>query len=412
MPVAEEPGTDDEHLGDLEAVTDAALGQVDVESLLNTLLDRVREILSADTAAVLLLDESGRYLVATAARGIEAEVHQGVRIPLGTGFAGRIARDRRPATLDRVDRTTVYNPILWEHGIKAMLGVPLMAGGNVIGVLHVGSREIRSFTPEDTRLLELAADRIALATLSRVVEAERAAAHVLQRSLLPSALPELPGIELAARYVPASRGGVGGDWYDVFWLPSGELCMVIGDVAGHGVRAAVVMGRVRSALRAYALENDRPETILELVDRKLQYFEAGHMVTALCVIADAELENVTIASAGHPPPVLATGGGPGALVDIAIDPPLGISQGIRRTATTITLDAGDVLLLYTDGLYERRGTDVDARLALLESAVRPAPAEFVCASVMRRMIGEDPTEDDVAVLALYRVHNVADSRPA
>ena len=412
MPVAEEPRTPKDRLGDLEAVTDAALGHLDVESLLNTLLDRVREILSADTAAVLLLDESRCYLIATAARGIEAEVHQGVRIPLGTGFAGRIASDRRPVTLDRVDATTVYNPILWEHGIRAMLGVPLMAGGNVIGVLHVGSRETRFFTPEDTHLLELAADRVALGTLSRVVEAERAASFVLQRSLLPSALPESPGIELAARYVPASRGGVGGDWYDVFWLPSGELCMVIGDVAGHDVRAAVVMGRVRSALRAYALENDRPETILELVDGKLQYFETGHMVTALCAIADAEFENVTIASAGHLPPVLATGGGPGALVDMAIDPPLGVLHGIRRTATTIKLEAGDVLVLYTDGLFERRGTDLDARLAILEDAVRPASADLVCASVMRRMIGEDPTEDDVAVLALHRVPSVADSRPA
>lgn len=407
MSVTGKSRTPEDPLRDLEAITDAALGHLDVESLLNTLLDRVREILNADTAAVLLLDESRRYLIATAARGIEAEVHQGVRIPLGTGFAGRIASDRRPVTLDRVDATTVYNPILWEHGIKAMLGVPLMAGGDVIGVLHVGSRRTRSFTPEDTHLLQLAADRVALGTQSRVVEAERAAASVLQRSLLPSDLPDVPGIELAARYVPAARGGVGGDWYDVFCLPSGELCIVIGDVAGHGVRPAVVMGRVRSALRAYALENDRPETILELVDRKLQYFEAGHMVTALCAVADVELEHVTIASAGHPSPVLARGNGPGALVDIAIDPPLGVIPGIRRTASTIKIVPGDVLLLYTDGLFERRATNLDARLATLQDAVRPAPADLVCARVMHRMIGEHATEDDIAVLALRRVPGVA-----
>ena len=237
--VADGPEVTEGRLRDLKAITDTALGRLDGESLLNVLLGRVREILNADTAAVLLLDESGHHLIATAARGIEAEVHQGVRIPLGTGFAGRIASDGRPVALDRVDATTVYNPILWESGIKAMLGVPLMVGGDVIGVLHVGSRETRSFTPEDTHLLELAADRVALGTLSRVVEAERAAAGVLQRSLLPSDLPELPDVELAARYVPAARGGVGGDWYDVFCLPSGRLCMVIGDVAGHGVRPGI-----------------------------------------------------------------------------------------------------------------------------------------------------------------------------
>ncbi|MCA1832209.1 MAG: SpoIIE family protein phosphatase [Actinobacteria bacterium] len=392
--------TSEDSLRDLSTITDVELAHLDVESLLDVLLERVRDILNADTAAVLLLDESRRSLVATAARGIEAEVRQGVRIPLGSGFAGRIANDRRPVVLDRVDATTVYNPILWEQGINAMLGVPLMAGGDVIGVLHVGSRTPRSFTPEDVRLLQLAADRVSLGIQSRVLAAERAAANILQRSLLPGDLPVLPGVEFAARYVPAARGGVGGDWYDVFLLPSGELCMVIGDVAGHGVRPAVVMGRVRSALRAYALENNRPEAILELVDRKLQYFEAGYMVTALCAIADDNLRHVTIASAGHLAPVLASGDGPAALIDMAIDAPLGVVSGIRRTATTVELPPAGVLLLYTDGLVERRDVDLDTRLATLKNAVRAESADVVCTRVMHHMIGEEAAEDDVAILAV------------
>src|SRR4029077_12295293 len=102
------------------------------------LLARVQDILAADTAAVLLVDESRRYLVARAARGIEEEVRQGVRVPFGTGFAGQIASTLEPRRLDRVDATTVTNPILWEKGIRVMLGVPLLSGGRVLGVLHVG----------------------------------------------------------------------------------------------------------------------------------------------------------------------------------------------------------------------------------------------------------------------------------
>jgi len=159
--------------------------------------------------------------------------------------------------LDHVDHTTVLNPILWAKGIRSMLGVPMVAGGRVIGVMHVGSLTPRRFSGEDTGLLQLAADRAAAAVQSIAARTDRVAAAALQRSLVPSALPVVPGAELAARYIPG-RGGVGGDWYDVFTLPSGELCVVIGDVAGSGLPAAVIMGRMRSALRSYALETRDP----------------------------------------------------------------------------------------------------------------------------------------------------------
>src|SRR5919204_1006619 len=115
---------DDERLRRIESVTDAALARLDVEDLLVELLDRVRELLTVDTAAVLLLDFASQQLVATAARGIEEEVRQGVRIPLGKGFAGRIAAEKRPVIVQRVDHTRVLNPILLERGIQSLLGVP------------------------------------------------------------------------------------------------------------------------------------------------------------------------------------------------------------------------------------------------------------------------------------------------
>jgi signal transduction histidine kinase len=147
----------------LESVTDAALGHLEVDALLAELLSRTRELLGTDTAAVLLLDEAGTELVARAAVGLEEEVEQGVRIPLGGGFAGRIAAERRPIVLDDVDHADVLNPLLREKGIKSLLGVPLMVSDSVLGVIHVGTLEPRLFSPDDRALLELVASRAALA---------------------------------------------------------------------------------------------------------------------------------------------------------------------------------------------------------------------------------------------------------
>ena len=260
LPSRPPPGAEDK-LRDIRAVTDAALSHLAAGDLLAALLGRVREILDADTAAVLLLDSSGRQLIATAASGLEEEVSQGVRIPVGRGFAGRIAAGRRPVILDHVDHGNVLNPILYEKGIRSLAGVPLLVHGTVLGVLHVGTVHNRVFTPDDAALLQLAADRAALAVQSLQSREDHAAAIALQRSLVPSALPAARGAEIAARYVPGS-GHVGGDWYDVFVLPSGELGVVIGDVAGSGLPAAIVMGRMRSALRAYALETLDPAEVL------------------------------------------------------------------------------------------------------------------------------------------------------
>ena len=163
-------------LRDIRSVTDAALSYLGADDLLAVLLGRLKEILNADTAAVLLLDSSGRQLIATAASGLEEEVRQGVRIPVGGGFAGRIAAERRPVILDRVDHSNVLNPILLEKGIRSLMGVPLLVHGAVIGVLHVGTMRNRIFTTDDAALLQLAADRAALAVQSLRSREDRAAA--------------------------------------------------------------------------------------------------------------------------------------------------------------------------------------------------------------------------------------------
>jgi signal transduction histidine kinase len=152
-----------ERLEGVQAVTDAALAHLELDALLAVLLPRIRSILRADTCAALLLDVNSQELVAKAAVGIEEEVEQGVRIPVGRGFAGRVAADRRPVVLDDVDHADVLNPILRQKGIKSLCGVPLLAGDDVIGVLHVGVLRHRRFTRDDVELLQLVAGRVALA---------------------------------------------------------------------------------------------------------------------------------------------------------------------------------------------------------------------------------------------------------
>jgi serine phosphatase RsbU (regulator of sigma subunit) len=394
------PPDAEDKLRDIRAVTDAALSYLDAGDLLATLLRRVREVLDADTAAVLLLDSSGGQLIATAASGLEEEVSQGVRIPVGRGFAGRIAAGRRPVILDRVDHGTVLNPILMDKGIRSLAGVPLLVHGAVLGVLHVGTVRDRVFTADDAALLQLAADRAALAGQSLRSGEDQAAALALQRSLVPSALPAVRGAEIAARYVPGS-GRVGGDWHDVFVLPSGELGLVAGDVAGSGLAAAVIMGRMRSALRAYALEFPGPAEVLAKLDAKMQYFEENDvMATVSCAVLDPGSGQLAISSAGHLPPVIAAPGQRAAVAQIAVDPPIGVADAARRQVTTLALAPGAVLCLFTDGLVERRDEPIDDGITRLCQAVTPGPPEDVCVSVMQALVGRHYPGDDIALLVL------------
>jgi signal transduction histidine kinase len=169
-------GFDPERLRHLQLVTDAALAHLTLDDLLEALLTRTRDALDADTCAVLLLDERGRELVARAAVGLEEEVERGVRVPVGRGFAGRIAAERRPVVIDDVDHAEVVNPLLREKGVRSLVGAPLVVEGRVLGVLHVGTLVPRRFDPADVDLLQLVADRVAIAIEhARLFEAEREA---------------------------------------------------------------------------------------------------------------------------------------------------------------------------------------------------------------------------------------------
>ena len=201
-------GSTAEHVRRLQAVTDAALAHLRLDELLAALLDRTRQILEVDTCAILLLDEETNELVAHAALGIEEEVEQGVRVPVGAGFAGRIAAEKRPVILDDVDHAHVLNPLLREKGIQSMLGVPLVVEGEVRGVFHVGSLRARAFSDHEVELLQLVADRAALSIEhARLFEAERAARERIEhvQAVTDAALAHLEVNELLRVLLPRIR---------------------------------------------------------------------------------------------------------------------------------------------------------------------------------------------------------------
>jgi len=251
-------------------------------------------------------------------------------------------------------------------------------------------------------LLQLVADRASLSGWIRSHRVDQAAALALQRSLLPTRLPAVPCVDMAARYLPGHDFGVGGDWYDVFPLPSGWVGVVIGDVSGHGLASAVVMGRVRSALRAYALICDDPAEALTLLDRKVHHFEAGALTTALYAMISPDRTAVRVSSAGHLPPIRAVPEGRAELLELPIDPPLGVGRPhAERRTTEVAFPSGGVLVCYTDGLVERRHEIIDVGLARLIEVVRADDPEIICSTVMAR-VGALHRADDMAVLAVRR----------
>jgi GAF domain-containing protein/anti-sigma regulatory factor (Ser/Thr protein kinase) len=383
----------------LQRVTDAALASLSEEQLLRELLQRITEILHCDTAAILLLDDTGAMLHARAAKGIEEEVEQGVKIPVGKGFAGRVAAQRRAVFIEDVDHADIYNPILRQKGICSLLGVPLLVEGRVLGVLHVGSLTRRIFTTDERDLLQLAADRAALAIEHAILSRQRQLAESLQRRLLPTDLSGAAGLELASRYIPASHGSLGGDWYDAFPLADGRLALAIGDVVGHGMTAAAVMAQLRTALRAYAMERHPPSIVVERVNRLMCELGPRSMTTLAYVVLDPDEESVGVVSAGHLPPLVISADGAASYLPIQGGIPLAVSAAARYETEVFDFPLGGTILLYTDGLVETRRASIDDGLEHLRRLAAGADdVEQLCADIVERQVPAE-NADDIALVA-------------
>ena len=399
-----------QELRQLQEITDVALGRVSLDDeVLPAILERVREIMGTDTAAILLLSAEGDELVARGAKGLEEEVERGVRVPVGRGFAGRIAAQRTPVVLDDVEHADIVNPLLREKGLKALLGVPLTVEDRVIGVMHVGCLTPRVFEPAEIELLERAGGQIGLA-IDRT--RQQNVTELLQRTLLPAELPDIPALGMAASYLPGSdETHVGGDWYDVMALPQGQVGVVIGDVVSRGVRAAAVMGQMRIALRAYAIEGDGPGPVLDRLDRLVRGLGEREMATVAYLVIDPADLSLTAASAGHLPPLVIGADGAVRRLELPRSRPIGVAAARRYDAERFELRRGDTLVLYTDGLVERRGVDSEEgfqRLEAAAAAVAGLTPDEICAA-LTDLARADVVSDDVAVLVVQVPAELTDS---
>ncbi|MCQ9180996.1 SpoIIE family protein phosphatase [Streptomyces sp. IBSBF 2953] len=300
--------------------------------------------------------------------------------------------------------------------IHSVMMVPLRARGITLGVMHLlRHRTADAFGQDDLVLAEEIAARAAVSIdNARRYTRERRTALTLQRSLLPERLPRTQAVDLAYRYLPAGSGDeIGGDWFDVIALSGGRIALVVGDVVGHGVHASATMGRLRTAVRTLADADFAPDELLtrldDLVirldreegpDARRQAEEASGEVGATCLYAvyDPVAGLCDLARAGHPPPVLVTPDGAVEVLDLPAGPPLGLG-GLPFESARITMGEGSLLALYTDGLIETPGRDVDVGLDLLTEALRgpAAGVEEVCDEVMRK-VRADPSGDDIVLL--------------
>ncbi|MFN0091485.1 MAG: SpoIIE family protein phosphatase [Acidimicrobiales bacterium] len=391
----------------LQAVTARLAGADTVAEINAAVVTHVMAALDARGGGLGLLAPGGDRWSGVAGVGYDAPVLDAwAALALGGGSPSADAlRSRQPVFVDSPDelarRYPAVAPLAPPAGDRAWASLPLMIGGRVAGVLFFGFKRTRRFTPEDKAFLAAVADQCAQALeRAQLRESEHAAVVELQRSLLTQSLQASDEVSLAARYRPASSPlKVGGDWYDALRGPDGTVTLIVGDVTGGGLHAALTMSRLRSAARALAARLSPAELLTEL-DRYTEADPDAWCTTVLCArVGDHELR---YAAAGHPPALLRRGQGV-ELLNGGRSAPLGVARSPRPEASA-PFEPGDLLLLYTDGLIERRGEVLDVGIVRLADALRAAELTRPdwCDALIDCCLAGAGQADDLAVLAAQR----------
>jgi anti-sigma regulatory factor (Ser/Thr protein kinase) len=288
---------------------------------------------------------------------------------------------------------------------RSMLTLPLAARGTVLGILTLLRTADRPpFDETDVAYLRELAARAALSVdNARLHRMEAKTALTLQRSMLPTRPPRIPGVLIAHRYIPGDRRAeVGGDWFDAIQLPGSRVALVVGDVMGHGLHSAVAMGRFRTAMQTLAALDLPPGQILRHLDNLSQRLGDDHLATCLYAVYDPIARTCTLASAGHVPPVLVHPDGRGELLEIPSGAPIGVG-GVPFAAREVKVSDGSMLVLCTDGLVEMRGGDIGDGLAALCGDIvdpRRSPDE-VCDTVLERLHTDDRNDDLALLIARF-----------
>jgi serine phosphatase RsbU (regulator of sigma subunit)/anti-sigma regulatory factor (Ser/Thr protein kinase) len=392
-----------ERLQSITAELSNALTRADVAQVL---LDHVDEAVGTECAVLALLgdglgltellgwsgfdeDVAERWLDAS----VDADTPQGQAIRRLAPFLHDDSGD-----VDRGDRP--YDPAGTGH--RSFLFVPLVLGRRPLALLVASSHDSLELGAEDVRFVAALAGQAAQALeRARRFESEQRIAETLQHSVLPASLPALPGVQLAGRYLPGTAElEVGGDWYDAIVLPNGRLGLVVGDVVGKGVRAAATMGQLRNAIRAFTLDRLKPATTLGRLSRLAEDVIETTFATVVYAEVDPETGVCRYASAGHPPPLVATLDGRVEYLEGGRGLPLGTGVSVGYRQAVAELPHGAVLVFYSDGLIERRGRSLDEGLERLRAAVSTGPRDpdRLAEHVLEHLIGSDERRDDVVLL--------------
>ncbi|MEV4335030.1 SpoIIE family protein phosphatase [Streptomyces sp. NPDC049597] len=364
------------------------------------------------TSLVMGLLESGRIRLV-------AEGPEGSFVP-GTRYTrvddqypmSEVVRTLAPRFIESKEDFARSYPRLWhaigDLDISAAAYLPLIAQARPIGALGLLYRDKIGFTPEERNLLVALGSSIAQ-SLQRAVlyEQEHDLAEGLQQAMLPRRIPEVPGAQIAVRYRSARLGqDIGGDWYDIIALPGGRVGAVIGDVQGHDTHAAAVMGQLRIVLRAYAAEGHTPATVMARSSVFLHELDTDRFATCFYAEVDLSTGVVQMVRAGHVDPLIRDQDGSCRRLPVPGGLPLGLSAEFGRlayTVSTVELDPGQTLLLYTDGLVEQPGADLDDGMHLLASLVHSGPSDLqLLADRLCEVVDERAGDDDVAILLLRR----------
>jgi serine phosphatase RsbU (regulator of sigma subunit) len=386
-------------------------------SLLESATRRAMEIIGVTcTAATISTGDRGEDAVWIAAAPGTEQAWRDFVSRDGSGLTSLLL-NRASALRTPKTRHRRLAPAL-EGKIAAWLGVPLVGrGGRPLGSLQLFDERKAEFSETDESILVQLAEMAAVALDNlQLYEREHRTAVTLQRALLPDRLPEPANASVAVRYVPGEAGlNVGGDWYDIAELSGNRLVIAMGDVVGRGARAAAVMGRVRTAWRAYARRGDPPDVVMENLNSLIEDLEADHFSTMVHLLADPDEGLLKIVNAGHPPPLLVDTDGRVRYLQEGLSIPLGVLSAAGYRGETVRLEAGSTLVLYTDGLIERPEVPLDEALARLEQSVDAShmDIELLCDEILERMLPAEAV-DDVALLAVRfgKATDVAASEPA
>ncbi len=319
--------------------------------------------------------------------------------------SSRLVRDAAARLADRDDIPPALADLLGRLRPDNVLVAPLTAGQHPLGVLALGRGPERPcFTETDIAVVEELGRRMAVGLANADTSArDHTIAETLQRSVLPDLLPKIAGLDLAVRYFPATDGvDVGGDWYDAFRLDGDRVGLVIGDVVGHNIAAASIMGQVRNLLRGYAIEDPHPADVLRRTNTALARLLPEALATVVYAVFDPAVGELSYANAGHPPPILTTTAGQAEYLDVAVGVMLGASGDAAFTTARRHLPPGAGVLFYTDGLIEDRHRDITDGLDALAVAMQSftaVSAEQTCVAAQAMLPGSAPRADDICLLA-------------